>query len=72
MIFGFYRLYKMCMKYNFSFVLDSEGYKCNYIKMILKPDEDKKYHIIIIKKGYKELFKEAVLKIERYRKVNCF
>lgn len=67
MLLGLNKLYLACLKYNFSFILDLDGYKCNCIGMVLKPDENKKYSISITGRSYRELFKNAVSKIKMYR-----
>ena len=51
MLLGFDRLYLACLKYNFSFVLDSEGYKCGCIEMVLKPNDDKKCSMTVTGRG---------------------
>lgn len=67
MLLGFYRLYLACLKYNFSFVLDSEGYKCSCIEMVLKPNDDRKCSMTVTGRGLKELFKNAISKMKMYR-----
>lgn len=67
MLLGFDRLYLACLKYNFSFVLDSEGYKYSCIEMVLKPNDDKKISMTVTGRGYKELFKNAISKMKIYR-----
>ncbi len=67
MLLGFNNLYLACIKYNFSFILDSEGYKRNCIEMILKPNDDKNCSLVVTGRGYRELFRNAVLRIKEYR-----
>ena len=67
MLLGFDRLYLACLKYNFSFILDSEGYKCGCIEMILKPNDDRNCSITVTGKSFKGLFKNAIAKMKTYR-----
>lgn len=67
MLLGFNNLYLACIKYNFSFVLDSEGYKCNCIKMVLKPNDKNGCSLTVTGQGYRELFKNAVARMKKYR-----
>lgn len=67
MLSGFHKLYLTCLKYNFSFVLDSEEYKNRNLKIYLKPDECKKHYLYVVGKNYRELFKNAILRIKEYR-----
>lgn len=67
MLLGFNKLYLACIKYNFSFVLDSEGYKYNCIEMVLKPNDKRGYTLTVTGQGYRELFKNAILKMKMYR-----
>ncbi len=67
MLLGFNKLYLACIKYNFSFVLDSEGYKHKRIEMFLKPNDDKEHLIYVTGQGYRELFKNAISRMKKYR-----
>lgn len=66
MIFGFYKFYLACLRYNFSFILDSEGYSCRRIEMVIKPN-DEVWRVTITSESYRELFNEAILKMKNYR-----
>lgn len=67
MFLGFNKLYLACIKYNFSFVLNAEGYRQNSIEILLRPNDNKVYSLTITAKGYRELFKNAVSTMKKYR-----
>lgn len=67
MLFGFNKLYLACIKYGFGFILCSEEYKRNLLKMDIKPNDNKLYSISVTGKNYRELFKNAITKMKRYR-----
>lgn len=75
MLFGFYKLFYACLKYNFSFILDSKGFWRGEIKMTLYP-YNAAHHIVkdeertIMANGYKKLFRKAIKEMERYRERN--
>lgn len=68
MLFSFYRLVQTCLKYDFYFILNTEGYKHHDLQMTLYPN-DAPWQVTFSESNYKDLFETAIRKIKIHRKV---